>query len=175
MLLPEVVIALVVVSIVGSLEPSSKVKSDLDEDVQKGDQALDTRIDALLHATLEMSDKILPVSEEELDAELARIFVQTARVEPSSAHSESTGLEIQTELSECSDVPSVDLPAFTWRDFPVYCSDDSDSESLMPESTLFASQVYGEQSFASNQSTLESSKGRMCSTVSNFDPDDENE
>ena len=191
-MLPEVVFALVVVSIVGTFEPSSKVKSGLHEDAQKGKQALNTRIDALLHTVLNTCDKTPPVSEEELDAELARFSVQAACVEPSSAHSEGTGLEIQTELSDCSDVPSEDWPEFY---SPVYSSDDSDSESFTPESTLFASQAYSEQSFASNQSTLESthfasevdskqgftsnkstpesSLVRVCSTVSSFDPDDE--
>ena len=152
-MLPEVVFALVVVSIVGTLEPSSKVKSDLDKDLQKGEQALDTRIDALLHTTLEMSDKDPPVSEEEVYEELARTSGFTARAAPSSAHSEGTDLEMQTELSQCSDVPSVD-----WPDFfpPVYSSDDSASESFTPESTLVASEAYSEQSFTSNQSTLES-------------------
>lgn len=164
-MLLEVVFALVVVSIVGTSEPSSKVKSSLHEDLQKDEQALDMRIDALLDTVLNSCDETLPVSEEELDAELARMSVPTARVEPISAHTKGTDLEIETELSVCSDASSVNLPNFH---APVYCLDDSDSESLTPELTLFS-----EQSSTSNQSTLQSSLGRVCSTVLSFDPEDQ--
>jgi len=173
-MLPEVVFALVIVSMLATSEPSSKDKCGLDEDIRKGQQALSTRIDALLDTALNTCDKIPAVSDDEVDAELARRSVRTARAVPSSAHSDCTDLEIQTELSECSDVPSVDLPAFTWRDFPVFCSDDSDDESFMPESACVALEVYGEQSFASKQSTFEPSPGLEWSSVDSYDPDPQN-
>ena len=151
-MLVEAIAVAVLLSVACTPEPVPKVKHVLDKEFDKCNEVLDNRLDAMLDKMEEMSDSSPPVSDEDLDEELAKFCTQTRGATTGSARGEC--IDPAMEVVSCADSHETHQDYLDFLDIASEGSLGSDVESFTPESDGFAFETNSDDCFDSEQSTL---------------------
>lgn len=164
MLVVEALVVAVVLSIVCRPEPVPTVECVVDKELHKCDQVLHKRLEGVLHTVQKISNTIPPVSEQDLDEELANLCAPAGDATTGSARVVCFDSAIQVESSVDSDGSYDDLPDFeAIQRMLDDCENASQGsfgsgvESFTPELRGFALESGHDDSFESELSTLTTS------------------